>query len=71
VLAGGTNAWQAAGYEVETGETALHDLPEDTWPSPYRSKDRFAAFQKYLDWEIGLVAQLERDRTVSFKPILA
>jgi rhodanese-related sulfurtransferase len=71
VLAGGTKAWRAAGYAVETGETALHDVPEDTWPSPYRAKDRLAAFQRYLDWEIGLVDQLKRDRTVSFKPVEA
>ena len=29
--------------------------------------DRFAAFREYLDWEIGLVAQLERDKTANFR----
>ncbi|MFO1079756.1 MAG: rhodanese-like domain-containing protein [Reyranellaceae bacterium] len=71
VLAGGLAAWRAAGHAVEKGETAMHDPADDIWPSPYRSDDRFAAFQRYLDWEIGLVAQLARDKTVSFKPMPA
>ena len=67
VFAGGNAAWLAAGFQVETGATHLHDKPEDFWASPYRSEDRFAAFRRYLDWEIGLVDQLARDKTVSFK----
>jgi rhodanese-related sulfurtransferase len=66
VLAGGTAGWRTAGLPIETGATRLHDAPEDYWVSPYRSEDRFAAFQQYLDWEIGLIDQLARDRTISF-----
>lgn len=66
VLAGGTAGWRAAGLPIETGATRLHDAPEDYWVSPYRSEDRFAAFRQYLDWEIGLIDQLARDRTISF-----
>lgn len=66
VLAGGTAGWRAAGLPIETGATRLHDAPEDYWVSPYRSGDRFAAFRQYLDWEIGLIDQLARDRTISF-----
>lgn len=67
VLAGGTAGWRAAGLPIETGATRLHDAPEDYWVSPYRSEDRFAAFRQYLDWEIGLIDQLARDRTLSFR----
>jgi len=67
VLAGGNAAWRAAGLAEETGPVALHDEPEDVWLSPYQQPDRFAAFRRYLDWEIDLVNQIGRDRTVSFK----
>jgi 3-mercaptopyruvate sulfurtransferase SseA len=67
VLAGDKAAWRAAGFPLESGATRLHDKPEDAWASPYHRADRFAAFQEYLDWEIGLVEQLARDKTISFK----
>jgi len=68
VLAGGTNAWRASGLPLETGETALIHPTDDVWRTPYQQAgDRLAAFQAYLDWEIGLIAQIRRDPTVSFK----
>ena len=67
VRAGGLTAWRAAGFEIETGATNLHDPAEDFWVSPYRDQDRFAAFRRYLDWEIALIDQIARDRTISFK----
>lgn len=67
VLAGGNPAWAEAGLPFERGRTALHDAPEDIWQSPYYQEDRFAAFQRYLDWEIALAAQIARDETVSFR----
>ena len=67
VLAGGTSGWRVAGLPIETGANRLHDAPEDYWVSPYRSEDRFSAFRQYLDWEIGLIDQLARDRTLSFR----
>ena len=67
VLTGGKAAWLAAGFPLEIGATRMHDPAEDIWASPYHQADRFAAFQRYLDWEIGLVDQLARDKTVSFK----
>lgn len=67
VLAGGTDAWAAAGLPLATGVAdALHPL-EDLWLNPYQQEDRFAAFRAYLDWEIGLVEQLERDGTTAFR----
>ncbi len=67
LLEGGLAAWRTAGLPVATGEGMRHDVAEDVWPSPYRQPDRMAAFRRYLDWEIGLVEQIGRDRTVSFR----
>lgn len=68
VLAGGTAAWIAAGLELESGETALLHPADDVWRSPYQEAgDRHAAFQRYLDWEIALIHQIEHDDTVAFK----
>ncbi|MFG1181942.1 rhodanese-like domain-containing protein [Xanthobacter versatilis] len=36
--------------------------------SPYQQVgDRHAAFRRYLDWEIDLIRQIDRDDTVAFK----
>jgi rhodanese-related sulfurtransferase len=67
-LAGGTNGWRASGLPLETGETTLIHQTDDVWRSPYQQAgDRLAAFQAYLDWEVGLLEQIRRDPTVSFK----
>ncbi|MFG1478330.1 rhodanese-like domain-containing protein [Xanthobacter sp. V4C-4] len=68
VLEGGTQAWAAAGLPLETGESALLHTADDVWRSPYQEAgDRHAAFRRYLDWEIDLIHQIEKDDTVSFK----
>jgi len=72
VLEGGTDAWRAAELPIETGDTQLLHASEDVARSPYQvDGDRFAAFRAYLDWEIGLVDQLQRDRSVQFKTYAA
>ncbi|WP_454916442.1 rhodanese-like domain-containing protein [Xanthobacter sediminis] len=68
VLDGGTDAWRAAGLPLETGATRPLHTADDVWRSPYQEAgDRHAAFQRYLDWEIDLIRQIERDDTVSFR----
>jgi rhodanese-related sulfurtransferase len=67
VLVGGTAAWRAVGLPLVTEITEPVHPFEDLWLTPYHAKDRFAAFREYLDWEIGLVAQLERDGTSRFR----
>ena len=68
VLAGGTSAWRAAGLSLEVGETSLLHAADDVWRSPYQEAgDRHGAFRRYLDWEIDLIRQIERDDTVAFK----
>ncbi|NHN91690.1 rhodanese-like domain-containing protein [Acetobacter sicerae] len=69
VLEGGTAAWKAAGQALEAGlskENAL-SKPVDIYKRPYEGTDNAReAMQAYLDWEFGLVAQLERDGTHGF-----
>jgi rhodanese-related sulfurtransferase len=66
-LAGGTQAFTAAGGSLVTGDgTRLHAF-DDVYRRPYEGTDNpRAAMQAYLDWEYGLVAQLERDATHGF-----
>jgi rhodanese-related sulfurtransferase len=70
VLAGGTDAWARSGHPLESGtpdDGALLSAPVDVYRRPYEGTDVDAeVMQAYLDWEYGLVAQLERDGTHGF-----
>lgn len=70
LLAGGTDAWRDAGFPVEKGLApgmAL-SVPDDVYKRPYEGTDNDqVAMQAYLDWEFGLIAQLERDGTHGFQ----
>jgi rhodanese-related sulfurtransferase len=67
VLAGGTDGWARSGRLLETGESELLSPPVDIYRRPYEGTDIDASvMQAYLDWEYGLVAQLERDGTHGF-----
>ncbi len=69
VLDSGTDGWERAGHPLRkglSGEEAL-SAPTDVYKRPYEGTDNArAAMQAYLDWEFGLVAQLERDGTHGF-----
>jgi rhodanese-related sulfurtransferase len=68
VLDGGTQAWIDAELPLEEGETRLAVPRTDRYRRPYEGNDSAAeAMQAYLDWEFGLIAQLERDGTHFFK----
>jgi rhodanese-related sulfurtransferase len=70
VLIGGTAAWMAAGHRVDAGLTRTLAPAIDAYKRPYEGTDNpRAAMQAYLDWEFGLVAQLERDGTHHFHVI--
>lgn len=70
VLDGGTDAWIAAGYALETGLPRTANAPDDVYRRPYEGTDNAAeAMQAYLDWEYGLVDQLARDGTHGFHVI--
>lgn len=70
VLEGGTQAWAKAGFPLEQGLQRAASEPDDVYRRPYEGADHPAsAMQAYLDWEFGLVAQLERDGTHGFHVI--
>jgi rhodanese-related sulfurtransferase len=67
VLAGGNAAWAAAGFDLQTGMQRAASAPEDVYRRPYEGTDNAPqAMQAYLDWEFGLVDQLERDGSHGF-----
>ena len=68
VLSGGTRAWADAGLDLEPGAGPLVSAPVDRYRRPYEGLDVPPdAMQAYLDWEYGLVAQLQQDRTHRFR----
>ena len=70
VLEGGTAAWTAVGLPLESGATRVLAVGSDVYKRPYEGTDNpQAAMQAYLDWEYGLVAQLERDATHHFRVV--
>lgn len=68
LLQGGTVAWIDEKLPLEHGESTYTENPRDRYRRPYEGTDVTAdAMQAYLDWEYGLVAQLEKDGTHGFK----
>lgn len=63
-LAGGTRAWVEAGLPTASGAEGVLTGDDDSWFSPYHHTSQQArdqAFRTYLDWELGLVEQIERE----------
>ncbi len=63
-LRGGTQGWIAAELPIGSGSQGVVTGDDDQSYSPYLHKDlalRNAGFVDYLEWELGLVAQLERE----------
>ena len=66
-LTGGNKAWRHAGYDMEPGFTRPTTTDDDIWYKPYERDDAVGQHMvDYLTWEVALVAQIERDPTVSF-----
>ena len=70
-LKGGTAAWNHEGFKTEPSsgddDPKLLTPTEDQWYRPYdRAKGVEDAMQQYLTWEVGLVAQLERETYLHF-----
>jgi rhodanese-related sulfurtransferase/predicted metal-dependent enzyme (double-stranded beta helix superfamily) len=67
VLKGGLKAWRNSGLALETGHIRMADPPTDVWYRPYDFKeDVEAAMRQYLDWEVDLVPQVQRDGDARF-----
>jgi len=70
VLEGGSAAW--APRPLVAGDGPAFSAFDDVYRRPYEGTDNPAsAMQAYLDWEFGLVAQLERDGTHGFTVLSA
>jgi rhodanese-related sulfurtransferase len=67
VLDGGTTAWRAAGLPLATGREAMADIPNDCWRRPYDPYAAPDARERYLQWEIELVQQIEREGDIGFR----
>jgi hypothetical protein len=53
---------------VTDGDLRWADPPEDAWYKPYdRGGGGETAMKEYLDWEVDLVAQVERDGDARFR----
>jgi 3-mercaptopyruvate sulfurtransferase SseA len=69
VLAGGTDAWVAAGGALEEGLERRLSEPDDLWKKPYeqvKAGEERQAMEDYLTWELALVEQIARDGTADF-----
>ena len=67
-LEGGTAAWKAEGLPLEQGETRMLEPPEDVYYKPYDGTSQIeSAMQDYLQWELDLLAQIERDSDCRFR----
>ncbi|WP_338878638.1 rhodanese-like domain-containing protein [Achromobacter veterisilvae] len=73
-LLGGTRAWKAQGLATGTGAAGVLTGDDDQSISPYLFDDlsaRDRGFRDYLDWELGLVEQMERDGSADIRLIAA
>jgi len=70
VLAGGTEAWIAAGLPLETGRTHMASEPDDVvlWARE-RGQGREEAMREYLAWEIDLVNQMASNDDQRFRVV--
>jgi rhodanese-related sulfurtransferase len=68
VLAGGNEAWRAAGLPLVSGEDGLEARPVDAHLRAYDCTTKVEeAMQAYLDWEVDLVNRLDEDGTLPFR----
>jgi rhodanese-related sulfurtransferase len=66
-LEGGTASWVESGRALENDAATWLSDPTDIYRRPYEGTETDpGTMQAYLDWEYGLVAQLERDGTHHF-----
>jgi rhodanese-related sulfurtransferase len=67
LLEGNINFWQSLGYPIQNTDPGFASQPVDYYRRPYEGTDASScSMQAYLDWEFGLVEQLERDGTHGF-----
>ena len=67
LLEGGTAAWAAAGLPLASGLENMTSATDDVWYSPYDYDDLRKSMTDYLTWEIDLIRQIEKDRSLQFR----
>ena len=68
MLAGGNEAWRAAGLPLVAGEDGLEAEPVDAHLRAYDCTTNVEeAMQAYLDWEVDLINRLDEDGTLPFR----
>ncbi len=68
VLEGGSALWADTGRPMETEHGSWLTATDDAWPKPYdRPGGVEQAMQNYLEWELGLVAQVEREGLARYR----
>lgn len=68
VLAGGTDAWVAAGLPLANGFENMADARDDVWLKPYDHEGPVEQHMRdYLTWEIDLINEIERDGDHRFR----
>lgn len=71
LLKGGTDAWRAAAYPIETESRHL-STPIDAYKRPYEGTDNAREkMEGYIAWELKLVAQLANDGVARFHVVRA
>jgi len=71
VLEGGNAAWCGAGFTPASGPTHLLSPRDDLWlASSERPGDARVNVMAYLDWEMSLLAAIERSGFVPFHNVL-
>jgi len=69
-LRGGNQTWINSGHATQQGESYLASARIDRYKRPYEgTQNSQQAMQAYLDWEFGLVDQLNKDGTHGFKVV--
>jgi rhodanese-related sulfurtransferase len=69
-LAGGTQSWVAAGYELEAGPSRMASEPVDVvLLARERGQNREEAMREYLAWEIALVNDMATDDDQRFRVV--
>ncbi len=70
VMEGGLEAWIAAGLPVASGHERALCAMEDRGEAPFGTlDDPDGAKRRYIAWEKGLPAQIERDGLALFRPL--
>lgn len=68
VLAGGTDAWVAAGLPLAEGFENMADERDDVWLKPYDHDGPVEQHMRdYLTWEVDLINEIERDGDHRFR----